>query len=60
MAMASTVKLLMLGCLRSGCNYAADILSLDWVKTELKLAHSTKYGSIVSCHIREVYTTRLW
>merc|ERR1719180_358529 len=60
MATASTGKILMLGCLRSGCNYAANILSLDWVKTDLKLAHSTKSGSIVSCLIREVYTTRLW
>merc|ERR1719234_629638 len=56
--MASTVKIL-LRCLRSGCNCAADILSLDWVKMDLKLAHSTKSGSIVSCHIREVYTTAL-
>merc|ERR1719234_671217 len=32
MATASTVKILMLGCLRSGCNSAADILSLDWVE----------------------------
>merc|ERR1719180_759647 len=53
MAMASTVKIL-LRCLRSGCNYAADILSLDWVEMDFKLAHSTKSGSIVSCHIREV------
>merc|ERR1711971_1091401 len=32
MATDSTVKILMRGCLRSGCNCAADILSLDWVK----------------------------
>merc|ERR1719352_927752 len=50
MATDSTVKIL-LGCLRSGCNYAADILSLDWVKMDLKLAESTKSGSIVSCLI---------
>merc|ERR1711971_496399 len=35
MATASTVKIL-LRCLRSGCNYAADILSLDRVKMDLK------------------------
>merc|ERR1739838_237232 len=35
MATASTVKIL-LRCLRSGCNYAANILSLDWVETDLK------------------------
>merc|ERR1719234_2389044 len=60
MATDSTVKILMLGCLRSGCNYAAGILSLEWVKTDLKLASSTKYGSIVSSLNREVYTTRIW
>merc|ERR1719180_181972 len=60
MATDSTVKILMLRCLRSGCNYAADILSLDWVETNLKLAQSTKSGIIVFCLIREVYTTRLW
>merc|ERR1712192_380099 len=59
MATDSTVKVLMLGCLRSGCNHAADILSLDWVKSDLKLAQSTKSGIIASCLIREVYTTRL-
>merc|ERR1711971_1424742 len=59
MATDSTVKIL-LGCLRSGCNYAADILSLDWVKMDLKLAQSTKSGIIVSCLIREVYTAWLW
>merc|ERR1719234_1128155 len=58
MAMDSTVKIL-LGCLRSGCNCAADILSLDWVEMDLKLAQSTKSGIIVSCLIREVDTTRL-
>merc|ERR1719234_1869663 len=52
MAMASSVKILMLGCLRSGCNYAADILSLDWVEMDLKLASSTKSGIIASCLIR--------
>merc|ERR1719352_1242678 len=36
MATDSTVKILMLGCLRSGCNCAADILSLDWVEMDLK------------------------
>merc|ERR1712181_103275 len=36
MATASTVKILLLRCLRSGCNYAADILSMDWVKMDLK------------------------
>merc|ERR1711971_1074908 len=60
MATASTVKILMLGCLRYGCNYAADILSLDWVRMDLKLAQSTKSGIIVSCLIREVYTAWLW
>merc|ERR1712192_22724 len=59
MATASTAKLLMLGCLRSGCNYAVDILSLDWVKMDLKLDWSTKSGIIASRLIREVYTTRL-
>merc|ERR1719234_2691818 len=52
MATDFTVKIL-LRCLRSGCNSAADILSLDWVKTDLKLDQSTKYGSIASCLIRE-------
>merc|ERR1719234_1247333 len=35
MATASMVKIL-LGCLRYGCNYAADILSMDWVEMDLK------------------------
>merc|ERR1719320_2428507 len=44
MATAFTVKIL-LQCLRSGCNYAADILSLDWVETDLKLARSENIHS---------------
>merc|ERR1719234_2507776 len=36
MATDSTVKILLHRCLRSGCNYAADILSLDWVEMDLK------------------------
>merc|ERR1712181_92030 len=50
MATDSTVKILMLQCLRSGCNYAADILSLDWVKMDLKLAQSTNKHSAHSKH----------
>merc|ERR1719180_617555 len=47
MAMASTVKIL-LRCLRSGCNYAADILSLDWVETDLKQKMSMMIFTIKS------------
>merc|ERR1719180_209605 len=43
MATDSTVKIL-LGCLRSGCNCAADILSLDWVKMDLK--HATEVQNL--------------
>merc|ERR1719234_376594 len=49
MATDSTVKIL-LGCLRSGCNYAADILSKDWVEMDLKLARSTNIHSAHSKH----------
>merc|ERR1712192_335283 len=45
MATGFTVKIPMLGCLRSGCNYAADILSLNWVKMDLKLARSENIHS---------------
>merc|ERR1712055_469825 len=37
----------------------ADILSLDWVERDFKLALSTKSGIVVSRLICEVFTTRL-
>merc|ERR1719352_1050710 len=60
MAMASTVKILMLGCLRSGCNYAADVLSLDWVKMYLLKVQNLELLYLALSVDVEVYTTRLW
>merc|ERR1719376_769906 len=60
MATASTVKIL-LRCLRSGCNYASDILSLDWVEMDLKLDLSINIHSAHSKHRNlEFYNLRVY